>query len=701
MKDVLQTGIEYLKGVGSVKADLLKKELNLHTFFDLLYTFPFRYVDKTKFTKINELHAESGEVQLRGILRRKNTYGEGRKKRLTAAVRDETGAVELVWFKGVFFVNKTLEVGREYVIYGKVNAFNDRISIPHPEIEPVGEANTAAAPTFEPVYPSTDKLNQKGLDARGRRRLMLALFKRLKAEDLPENLPKYMLERLKLMPRARSLQNIHFPTRQADLDAAIRRLKFEELFFLQLRLLRIRRRRKDTVRGFAFPVVGDYFRRFFNEKIPFELTGAQKRVIKEVREDLRRGIQMNRLVQGDVGSGKTMVALMCMLIALDNGFQACMMAPTQILAQQHMESLSAYVEGLGIRIAFLSGSIKGKERKQLLADLKAGDIHILVGTHALIEPWVEYRNLGLAVTDEQHRFGVKQRAALWKKNTLAPHILVMTATPIPRTLAMTLYGDLDVSVIDEMPPGRKPVTTMHFTEAKRERAFGLMREEIAKGRQVYIVYPLIEESETLDLKNLTEGYEAIGRAFPKPDYQLSIVHGRMKPAEKDYEMQRFVRRETQIMVATTVIEVGVNVPNASLMIIEETQRFGLSQLHQLRGRVGRGADQSFCILMTGTKLSTDGRERVNTMVRTTDGFEIAEADLRLRGPGNIMGTQQSGLLNLRIADLARDGRILQAAREIANRILDEDPRLEWPQHAPIREYLMSLTEVHQGWSRIS
>jgi ATP-dependent DNA helicase RecG len=702
MPTTLDTSIEYLKGVGSVKADLLKKELGIFTLGDLLMAFPFRYVDKTKFHKINELNEQSGEVQLKGVLRKIEIMGEGSKRRLVGRFRDETGVIELVWFQGIYWLERHLKVGATYVVYGRVNVFNNFLNIPHPEIEEVTEENQEAALTFAPVYSSTDKLNSKGLDTLARRRLMEVLFEKISPVDLPECLPGYMLEKLKLPPRFDALRWIHFPKNQQELDAAIRRLKFEELFFLQLRLLQSKHRRKTGIRGFVFSKVGDFFHKFYKEKLPFELTGAQKRVVKEIRADLGSGVQMNRLVQGDVGSGKTVVALLCMLIALDNGFQACLMAPTEILAQQHFIGIRELVGDLGVRVEFLSGTVKGKKREKILNDLVAGDIHILIGTHALIEDWVVYKDLGLAITDEQHRFGVAQRASLWKKSKpLPPHVLVMTATPIPRTLAMTLYGDLDVSVIDELPPGRKPITTVHRTENHRLRVFGFMKEEIAKGRQIYVVYPLIEESEKMDLKNLMEGYEALSREFPVPVYQISIVHGKMKPADKDFEMQRFVKGETQIMVATTVIEVGVNVPNASVMVIENTDRFGLSQLHQLRGRVGRGAEQSYCILMTDFKLSTDARERIHTMVRTNDGFEIAEADLRLRGPGNIEGTQQSGLLNLHIADLGRDGKILQTARALAQRILEKDPELEHLLNLPLREYLKKERGKTRDWGKIS
>ena len=701
-KNILDNPIEFLKGVGPKKGELLKKELGIFTFRDLLFHFPFRYVDKTKFHRIRDVRSDSESVQLKGILRRVNAIGEGRKRRLTAILRDATGMIELVWFKGIHWLEKNLVIGAEYIVFGKINNFRGKITIPHPEIEPVVVASTKQASHFAPVYPSTEKLNAKGLEAKGRRKLMETLLEKINPLDLPENLPEYLIRKYNLPSHYNAIRKIHFPKNQKELDAARNRLKFEELFFLQLRLLQIRKRRKDAIKGYVFTKVGDYFNQFYKEKLPFELTGAQKRVIKEIRRDLGVGIQMNRLLQGDVGSGKTIVGLMCMLLALDNGFQTCLMAPTEILAQQHYQSISDHVKGLGIQVAFLSGSVKGKKRKALLKLLEAGDIHILIGTHALIEKWVVFKNLGLTITDEQHRFGVAQRAKLWMKNNpYPPHVLVMTATPIPRTLAMTLYGDLDVSVIDELPPGRKEIRTLHKTEHNRLRVFGFIREEITKGRQVYIVYPLIEESATLDLKNLEEGYGVIQCEFPPPKYQISIVHGRMKAKDKDFEMQRFVKGETQIMVATTVIEVGVNVPNASVMIIENTERFGLSQLHQLRGRVGRGAAQSFCILMSSFKLSKEAKERISTMVRTNNGFEIAEADLKLRGPGNIEGTQQSGILNFKIADLARDGRILQAAREIASGILEKDPNLDRADNLPLKEHMAKHVKKLKLWSRIS
>lgn len=681
----------------------MKKELGIFVFGDLLMHYPFRYVDKTKFHLVKDIGPQSdGEsVQLKGILRRVESLGDGRAKRLVGRFRDDTGMIELVWFKGARWLEKSLQVGSEYIVYGRVNNFKGRVSIPHPEIELLSNSNIKNALTLAPVYPSTDKLTAKGMDAKGQRKLMTVLMNKLQPSDISEIIPDYILEKLKLPSRYEALKNIHFPKNQLDLKNATNRLKFEELFFLQMRLLQLRQHRKSDLMGYPFSKIGEKFLGFYHEKIPFELTGAQKRVIKEIRKDVGNPRQMNRLLQGDVGSGKTMVGLMAMLMALDNGYQACLLAPTEILAQQHFASITEYVEGLDIRVGFLSGSVKGKKRKLLLAALAEGEIDILIGTHAILEDPVVFKNLGIAITDEQHRFGVKQRAKLWKKNKpYPPHILVMTATPIPRTLAMTLYGDLDVSVIDELPPGRKEVKTIHKFDSGRLRVFGFMEQEIKKGRQVYVVYPLIEESETLDLKNVEEGYESLSRAFPMPDYQISIVHGRMKPADKDFEMQRFVKGETQIMIATTVIEVGVNVPNASVMVIENTERFGLSQLHQLRGRVGRGAEQSYCILMTGDKLSKEGRQRVQTMCATNNGFEIADADLKLRGAGNIEGTQQSGTLNFRIADLAQDGKILKTAREMAKKILSNDSNFEQPEHQRIKRYMEHYGKKIKGWSRI-
>jgi ATP-dependent DNA helicase RecG len=705
----LDSNIEYLKGVGPQRAETLKSELGIFTCRDLLYHFPFRYVDRTKFHKIRDVHNEGETVQFRGILRRLETLGEGRAKRLVGSLRDETGMIELVWFQSLHWLEKSLQVGKEYVVYGRISEFNGRFNITHPEMEEAAAEGMAAARTFDPVYPSTDKLTQKGLDAKGIRKLMRTLLDGISPSELNETLPDYLLAQFRLVGKWTAISAIHFPENQGELDAATRRLKFEELLFLQLRILQLRTRRKESIRGFVFEKIGDFFNRFYQEKLPFELTEAQKRVVKEIRADLAIGKQMNRLVQGDVGSGKTVVALMTMLMALDNlrasdgeRYQACLMAPTEILAQQHFASLSELVGDIGVNIGFLSGSVKGKKREAILQQLATGEMHIVIGTHALIEDWVQFKNLGISIIDEQHRFGVEQRAKLWRKNPDGPpHVLVMTATPIPRTLAMTLYGDLDISVIDELPPGRKPIETRHFNEHHRLRVQGFMKEEIAKGRQVYVVYPMIEETETMDLQNLMSGFEALSRDFPPPQYHISIVHGKMKAADKDFEMQRFVRGETQIMVATTVIEVGVNVPNASVMVIENAERFGLSQLHQLRGRVGRGADQSFCLLVTSFKLSSDGRERIQTMVRTNDGFEIAEVDLKLRGPGNIEGTQQSGMLRFLLADLARDGQILAAARDVAIQILEKDPGLAAAEHGRLRAHLAAEGKEAKAWSRIS
>lgn len=699
----LDSNIEYLKGVGPQRADALRTELGIFTVRDLLFHLPFRYVDRTRFHHIRDLHTDGETVQIRGVLRRLETLGDGRARRLVGSLRDETGLIELVWFQGLQWLDKSLQVGKEYIVFGRLNEFNGRLNITHPEMEEASQEMPGAKPrTLEPVYPSTEKLARKGLDARGIRKLTRGLLDSLSAADLPETLTAPLMEKFRLVPRWTAISKIHFPENQGELDAATRRLKFEELFYLQLRLLQLRTRRKEALRGFVFGKIGDYFNNFYHNKLPFELTGAQKRVLKEIRNDLAVGKQMNRLVQGDVGSGKTVVALMCMLMAADNGFQSCLMAPTEILAQQHYDNIKSLANDLGIGVGYLSGSVKGKKREAILRQLVSGELHMVIGTHALIEPWVQFQHLGLSIIDEQHRFGVEQRSKLWQKNPLGPpHVLVMTATPIPRTLAMTLYGDLDISVIDELPPGRKPISTIHRTEHHRLQVQGFMRDEIAKGRQVYVVYPMIEETETLDLQNLMSGYEALSRDFPAPQYQISIVHGKMKPADKDFEMQRFVRGETQIMVATTVIEVGVNVPNASVMVIENAERFGLSQLHQLRGRVGRGAEQSFCLLLTSFKMSSESKERIQTMVRTNDGFEIAEVDLKLRGPGNMEGTQQSGMLRFMIANLAQDGAILAAARDMAVEILEKDPDLSTPENQRFKLHLASEGKEAKVWSRIS
>jgi ATP-dependent DNA helicase RecG len=699
--NLLDSSVEFLKGIGPAKADLLKTELGIFKFGDLLYHFPFRYIDKSLIQKIKDLHGDGSSVQLSGTLISLDVVS-GKRNRLVGVFKDDSGFIELVWFQRIKILQQTLKVGQNYLLYGRLNVYKGKKSIPHPEMESEEKALQSVQRNFDPVYPSTEKLNARGLDAKGIRKAMVSLFDKVKERDIPENLPDYMLTSLKFMGKFEALKELHFPSSKEALESAQKRIKFEELFFMQLRLLQVKENRKKEIRGHIFEKVGNFFNQFYKDKLPFELTNAQKRVIKEIRADLGSGVHMNRLVQGDVGSGKTMVGLMCMLIAKDNGFQSCMMAPTEILAQQHYNSIMEYVSGLGIRVAFLSGTVKGKKRKELLKLLALGELDILIGTHALIEDPVTFKNLGLAIIDEQHRFGVVQRAKLWKKNaTLPPHILVMTATPIPRTLAMTLYGDLDVSVIDELPPGRKEVKTMHFTESRRAHVLNFMHHEISKGRQIYVVYPLIEESETLDLQNLQQGYENLLQYFPPERFQISVVHGKMKPADKDFEMQRFAEGKTHIMVATTVIEVGVNVPNASVMIIENSERFGLSQLHQLRGRVGRGVDQSYCILMTSYKVSAEGKERIQTMVRTNNGFEIAEADMQLRGAGNIEGVQQSGYMDFKLANLATDGPILQAARHIAEKILKDDPSLNKPINIVLRKEMIELSKKYKSFSRIS
>jgi ATP-dependent DNA helicase RecG len=702
---MLNTSIVYLKGVGTVKADILKKELGIFTYAQLIQHYPFRYVDKTKFHKIKDVTDESEYVQLKGILRRIDTIGEGRKRRMSGVFRDDTGMMELTWFSGLSWV-QNLQVGMEYIVYGKPTIFKGKISIVHPEITALTEAKKTNPSTLDPVYHTTDKLKNKRLDTKGFAAVMKSLFMKIHSQRhlIPESLPNYLLERLSLPPRYAAWMGIHFPRNKAQRDAAKRRIKFEEFFFLQLRMLRLKGQKKTGIRGFIFNKIGDYFNNFYNNNLEFELTGAQKRVIKEIRYDFAMGAQMNRLLQGDVGSGKTIVAFMCMLIALDNGFQTAIMAPTEILAQQHYISIQEMANGLGLTIGILTGTVKGKKRKILLEQLAAGEIDLLIGTHALIEAPVIFKNIGLVVVDEQHRFGVVQRSKMWRKNIVhPPHILVMTATPIPRTLAMTAYGDLDVSVIDEMPPGRKPINTYHKFESQRLWTFGQMKREIEKGHQVYIVYPLIEESEyegLSEVKDLMEGYSVMEREFPKPQYQISVVHGRQKPKDKQAEMARFARGETQILMATTVIEVGVNVPNASIMVIENAERFGLAQLHQLRGRVGRGGGDAYCILMTGFKLSSNGRIRMQTMVETTDGFKISEADLKLRGPGNIEGTQQSGDLNFKLANIIEDVDILHSARQIAIEVLTDDPNLQKPENKPLLQQLLLTRKTH-GFGRIS
>jgi ATP-dependent DNA helicase RecG len=696
-----QTPIEYLKGVGSARAEVLKKELSVYKVEDLLQHFPFKHIDRTRFYKIREIQADLPHVQVIARLTHKEILGEKHTKRLVAQVQDETGVMELVWFQGIKWVEKLLIPGKAYILFGKPGSFNGKAQMSHPELDLYSpEAmKRKGNMTLQPAYSSTEKLKQFTLDSKGLEKLIAGLLEQY-AKDIHENLPLYIINKFKLMGRADAYRNIHFPEDAVKLAEAQHRLKFEELFFLQLKLLKNKLLRTQKFKGNIFDKVGHYFNEFYHHKLPFELTASQKRVLKEIRTDTQRGVQMNRLLQGDVGSGKTVVALMSMLIAIDNGFQTCIMAPTEILATQHYQTIKSLVGDDFIEVALLTGSTPQKARRVLHEKLENGELKILIGTHALIEDKVQYKNLGLVVIDEQHRFGVEQRSKLWRKNIIPPHILVMTATPIPRTLAMTLYGDLDISIIDELPAGRKPIKTVHFYESSRLRMFGFMKDEIAKGRQIYIVYPLIQESEKLDLKNLMDGFEAISREFPLPEYRLSVVYGKIKPAEKEFEMQRFVKGETQIMVATTVIEVGVNVPNASVMIIENAERFGLSQLHQLRGRVGRGAEQSYCILMSKDKLSPEGRIRLNTMVKTNNGFEISEIDLKLRGPGNIEGTQQSGLLDLKVADLTTDQELLMQARKCVEDIFAVDPQLAAPENQ-ILNLAFQVKNAGLSWDKIS
>lgn len=696
----LQTPITYLKGVGPNRSETLQGELGIQTYQDLLNLFPNRYLDKTQYYKIAQLQRSSADVQIVGKIINIKTVEQKKGKRLVATFIDETGKMELVWFRGQKWIRENLKLNTPYVIFGKCNWFNGVFSMPHPDMELLEDHKKGLKVFMQPIYPSTEKLSNKGITNRVISKLIQQLFIETKA-NFTETLSDTILHELKLLPKSESLLNIHFPKNQELLAKAQFRLKFEELFYIQMQLIAKKIVRKQKIKGFNFDQVGELFNAFYEEHLPFELTGAQKRVIKEIRSDLGSNAQMNRLLQGDVGSGKTIVAVMTMLLAIDNGYQACLMAPTEILANQHYAGVSELLRNIGVRCALLTGSVKKSARKPIHEQLESGELQILIGTHALLEDKVQYKNLGLAIIDEQHRFGVAQRAKLWHKNEFPPHILVMTATPIPRTLAMSLYGDLDISVIDELPPGRKPIKTVHRFDSNRLKVFRFIKDEIKKGRQIYIVYPLIQESEALDYKDLMDGYESIARDFPLPDYQISIVHGKMKSADKDYEMERFVKGETQIMVATTVIEVGVNIQNASVMIIESAERFGLSQLHQLRGRVGRGADQSFCILMTSHKLSSEAKTRLETMVRTNDGFEIAEVDLRLRGPGDIMGTQQSGVLNLKIADIVKDNDILKTARYYAIQLFKQDPSLEKPENLVIRHAYAQLVKYKNIWNYIS
>lgn len=701
MASVLDTPVEYVKGVGPARADLLKKELGIYTFGDLLTHYPFRYVDRTRFYKISEITEDMPYVQLRGTIEHIEIAGQKKGKRLIALFKDGSGTVELVWFQGQQWMAERLKTGVEYVVFGKASVFNGRLNFAHPEIDPVTPEFLQQQSSFEGVYSSTEKLKLRWLGSDGIRKLQRHLVQQLNHTQIQETLAPSLLKQYQLISNTEALKQIHFPDSQLMLEKAKLRLKFEELFFIQLRLLRLKGFRLQHSKGFVFHKVGDYFNSFFHQHLPFQLTGAQKRVLKEIHQDLKSGKQMNRLLQGDVGSGKTLVALMSMLLALDNGYQACLMAPTEILARQHFATFSELLKGIDLKSAVLTGSSKTKERNHILKGLSEGNIKIVIGTHALLEDKVKFHNLGMAVIDEQHRFGVEQRARLQAKNTNPPHMLIMTATPIPRTLAMTFYGDLDTSVIDEMPPGRKPIKTHHYTESARLKVIGFLKQQIALGRQVYIVYPLIQESEKMDYQNLQMGYDQLILDFPAPTYQVSIVHGKLSNDQKEREMQRFIKGETQLMVATTVIEVGVNIPNASVMVIESAERFGLSQLHQLRGRVGRGAEQSYCILMTGYKLGAESRQRMQTMVNTNDGFEISEVDLRLRGPGDIEGTAQSGMLNLKLADLSKDGQLVQLARQAAGEIIKSDEDLSREENDIYKKELHRQDKNRTNWSKIA
>ena len=697
---MLDRPIEYLKGIGPQRAEVLKKELNIFLYKDLLTYFPFRYVDRTKFYTISEAADEMPFIQLRGFLLKMELIGQKNTKRLVVLFKDNTGIIELVWFKSYNWVSKQLKLGSEYIVFGKPSLFNGKFNIPHPEISIITEDLLKQQSAFQSVYNSTEKLKLFGLDSEGIRKAQRNLLIQLQITDIQENLSNELINDYHLMSRFEAFKYIHFPNSNKQIKEATLRLKFEELFYIQLRLLKINKIRANTVKGFVFSKVGILFNDFFKLHLPFELTNAQKRVIKEIRLDMGSGRQMNRLLQGDVGSGKTLVALMSMLLALDNDFQTCLMAPTEILAQQHFETFKHFLKSINIKVALLTGSSKIKNRRIIHQQLLDGEINILIGTHALIEDVVQFKNLGLVVIDEQHRFGVAQRAKLRAKNSCPPHMLIMTATPIPRTLAMTFYGDLDTSIIDELPPGRKPIKTIHYLETHRLRVIGFIKEQIALGKQIYVVYPLIKESEKLDYQNLQQGYDDLVQEFKPPNYQISILHGKLTHDQKEFEMRRFIEHQTQIMVATTVIEVGVNITNASVMIIESAERFGLSQLHQLRGRVGRGADQSYCVLMTGYKLGQDSRLRMETMVRTNDGFEISEVDLKLRGPGDIEGTQQSGVLDLKLANLAQDGQILQLARQAAQSILDEDVNFELEKNKVFENELVLLQKNKPNWSKI-
>ncbi len=699
MAGFLDQDIKFLPGVGPKRAETLTKELKIKTFGDLLYYFPYKYIDRTKFHKVSEIHSQMPYIQLKGKLMALETVGTGHKQRLTARFSDGTGSIDLIWFQSVKWQKENLDVRKEYIVFGKPSEFNGRINVVHPEMETEEEKQLKPSGMFQAFYITSENMKKKYLNSRTLNKILLSLTQLAKGK-INETLPKSLILKYKLVSLEEALTIIHKPENTIELKNARFRLKFEELFLIQLKILALKHQRENKFKGFRFEKVGFNFNRFFNDFLPFELTNAQKKVLREIRRDVNRNVQMNRLLQGDVGSGKTLVALMTMLLAADNGFQSCLMAPTEILAQQHFNSITRFLEGMGLDVGLLTGSTRQKERKVLHEALQSGKMQILIGTHALIEDAVTFSNLGLVVIDEQHRFGVAQRARLWQKNELIPpHVLVMTATPIPRTLAMTVYGDLDISVIDELPPGRKPIETHHFFENRRKQVNNFIRMQIESGRQIYVVYPLITESEKMDLKNLEEGYRHITEAFP--DIKTGMVHGRMKPAQKESAMQLFKHRETKILVATTVIEVGVDVPNASVMIIESAERFGLSQLHQLRGRVGRGAEQSYCILMSSYKISNESRKRLATMVRTNDGFEIAEVDMKLRGPGDIEGTQQSGIgFDLKIANLSKDGEILKLARDVASQILEEDPLLKQDDNQILLENLKSK-QTDFNWSSIS
>ncbi len=692
--------LTYLKGVSNAKASLISSELGIHSLNGLLHFFPFRYIDRTKFYKIKELVNNESDVQIIGKITSLRTVQQKRGSRLVATFQDETGSMEIIWFKGHKWIKDYIKLNTAYVAYGKLNFFKSSFSMVHPEMDLVSEYKRKIQSKLQPVYSSTEKLTNKGVSNKIFRGYVQELITHI-FESIQETLPQYFTEQFQLLDKRQALLNIHFPNSPELLAKAQYRLKFEELFFIQLQLLKKKMIRKQKIKGYVFEEVGKNFNTFYKDHLPFDLTNAQKRVLKEIRKDVASHAHMNRLLQGDVGSGKTIVALLSMLLAIDNGFQATIMAPTEILATQHFNAMDSLLKEMDITLELLTGSTKASKRKQIHKDLESGDLKILIGTHALLEDKVQFHNLGIAIIDEQHRFGVAQRSKMWQKNELPPHILVMTATPIPRTLAMSVYGDLDISVIDELPPGRKEVKMVHRYDSNRLSVFNFMKQEIAKGKQVYVVYPLIQESEAMDYKDLMDGYESISREFPSPNYQISIVHGKMKAEDKEYEMQRFLKGETQIMVATTVIEVGVNVPNASVMVIESAERFGLSQLHQLRGRVGRGADQSYCVLLSSFKLSKEAKTRLQTMVETTDGFKIAEVDLKLRGPGNIMGTQQSGVLSLKIADVVKDTSILKKARNVAIELLSKDPELSLPENRLIKNTYAVLAKRTGIWSNIS